>query len=117
MSGLRIEAFQMASEHLGCRNRQRRVEENLGRWQQSPRGYALVENVKQLLCPLQRQCGNDDVAAAPEGVGNGLIEFLDRRSRGLVSSVAVGRLDDNHVGSWRPCRRAQPPPPAIAKIA
>jgi hypothetical protein len=64
-------AFGMTAEYLGGRNRHRRVQEHRRRGGEPPAADALAQKIKQLVGALERECGNDDIAAAFEGVGNG----------------------------------------------
>ena len=62
----RIEASGMAREDLGCRDRHRRIEEDLHGGRQPATLHTLMQHVENFLSALERKRGNDDVAAPRE---------------------------------------------------
>ena len=52
-----------------------------------------------------------------EGVGDGLVQLVDRGLQRLVQAVAVGRFHHHHVGGRRRRRIAQDRPAAVAEVA
>ena len=110
-------ALGVALENLGRRDRHRRVEENLHRRRQLIALAPLTQDVEQLLGAFEREGRNDDVAAALECRGDGLIKLLDRWRERLVQTIAVGRLHDDGVDLRRIGRRAQQRSAGVAEVA
>jgi len=80
----RLQACPDALHDFGDGDRHRRVDIDLRRGRQPIAVDALMDDVDQFLRPLHREGGNDDVAAAPKRLRNGLVEFLDRSIQRFV---------------------------------
>ena len=61
----------------------------------------VAQHVEELLRPFEREGRDDHVAAAREGVGDRLVELLDRCGERPVQAVAVGRFHHHDVGAQR----------------
>ena len=95
---MRFVAFGMALEYLSCRDGHGRIQKNLGRTRQSSLRHTFVQIKENILGALQGEGGNDDIAAALEGIRDGCVHFLDGRLHLFMQAVAVGCLHYHHVG-------------------
>ena len=76
-----------------------------------------MQFVQKFLRALEREGGNDDIAAALERLADREIEFIHRLLRRLVQAIGVGRLHHDDVGVRRRRGRAQQGTAGVAEIA
>ena len=79
LRALLVVALGMALEDRRGGDRHGRVEKDLHRTRQSAFFHPLAEEEEHFLCPFQRKCRDDDIAAASEGIDNRIVKLLDRR--------------------------------------
>jgi len=77
---------------------------------------ALAQVVEQFLGALQSEGRDDDVPAAFERLGYGLIELIHGWSQFLVQPVPVCRFNHDIFGVRRSCGAAQQNATSIAQI-
>ena len=93
----------MGPEHFGRAAGQRRIEEDL-RALQLPAALQLRDILQDFLRTLDREDRHDDIAAG----GQGGLQFAAQDGPaaglgdGLARTIAVGRLDQRHIGTPRP---------------